>query len=130
MKSDDTYRIRLMIVDDHTNLRFGVRKFIESQPDMIVCGEAESVSDALAKVTELQPDVATVDYNLGKECGLDLIRPMLILNAALKIIMLSMHEDAFYVERAAAAGAHGYVKKRMVTETLIPAIRMLVARNL
>ena len=126
MRSRDcAQKIRLLIVDDHPILREGVRGLIDLQPDMVVCGESESVSDALTIATELQPDVATVDLKLGKESGLELIRRLRVVGCAKKILALSAHEERAYEYAALAAGADGYVTKLSPGRTLIRAIREL-----
>ena len=98
---------------------------------MVVCGESEDTSDALAKVAALRPDVATVDLNLGCESGLELISQMRALGSAPKILVLSFHEERRYAHGAAAAGADAYVTKGAAAQTLVRAIRQLMpSRNL
>jgi len=123
---DETKKIRVLIVDDHPTVRMGLRFFLDMQPDMVVCGECKDASDLLAKVAKLRPDVVTVDINLGGESGLDLVGPMRALGPALKILVLSFHEERRYMEHAAAVGAHGYVTKQTATQTLVPTIRELM----
>ena len=83
----------------------GLHRLIDLQPDMVACGESENIPDALAKISGLHPDVATVDLELGSECGLELIRRIRALGSTLRILVVSSHEEAAVVEAAAAAGA-------------------------
>jgi len=116
-------KARVLIVDDHPAVRRGVHCLVETEPDIDICGESEGGVDALKKVVTLQPDVATMDLNLGAESGLDLIQLMRALRPALRIIVLSTHGERSYRERAAVAGATAFVTKSEATQRLVPAIR-------
>ena len=130
-RKDLARKIRVLIVDDDPVVRRGIHFLIAGQPDMVVCGETEDAPDALAKVVELRPEVATVDLNLGSESGLELIRRMRALGSAPRILVLSFHEERPYVDGAAAAGADAYVTKGAATQSLVGAIRQLMLpRNL
>ncbi len=119
-------KIRVLVVDDHPTVREGLRSLIDRQQDVVVCGESANASDALAKVAELRPDVATVDLNLGSESGLELIARMRAMAPALKILALTLHEDSWHRESAAIAGAHDYVTKREATQSLVAKIRQVI----
>ncbi len=119
-------KIRVLIVEDQPQMRKGIHSLIDLQPDMVVCGESEGVSDALLKIAEQRPDVASVDINLGLESGLDLTRQIRALNPAVKVLVLSSHDDRWHIQSAAKAGAHAYVTKLAASETLTDAIRGLM----
>jgi DNA-binding NarL/FixJ family response regulator len=119
-------KIRVLIVDDHPMVREGIHALIDRQADMIACGESEGGADALQKVEELRPDLATVDINLRHQNGLELVGQLRSLASTLRVLVLSTHEEDHYRERAAAAGAHGYVTKWTATRTLVPTIRKIM----
>src|SRR5512138_14440 len=118
-------RIRVLIADDNSILREGVQEFINLQPDMCVCGQSETVSDALAQVGRLRPDVMTVDFNLGGESGFELIRQLRATGSTMRILVLSSLDDPVYVRAALTAGADGYVSKQAPARALIETIREL-----
>jgi DNA-binding NarL/FixJ family response regulator len=130
-RKDCVEKTRVLIGEDHPLMREGIHSLIDQQPDMVVCGESETASDALAKTARLRPDVASVDLNLGNESGLDMNRRMRALGSTVNILILSSHDERCYAERAAAAGAHGHVTKQAAAQTLFDAIRELaLPRNL
>jgi DNA-binding NarL/FixJ family response regulator len=123
-------RARVLVVDDHPQVRRGVRCLVETDPDIAVCGESEGGVDALKKVVALEPDVATLDLDLGADSGLDLIQLMRALRPALKIVVLSMQGHPWYRKRAATTGADTFVGKNEATRRLVPAIRdLMLARS-
>lgn len=120
--------IRVLIVDDHPLVRKGIRLLIQQQTGMVVCGESDNVADALAKAVEARPDVMTVDLDLGSESGLDLLKRIRAVDPNIRILVLSLHTNRWYLERASVAGAHGYVTKEAASRTLVPTIRRLAGR--
>ncbi len=122
MPSDSGSPIKILLVDDHPIVREGLIAMINQTPGLCVCGEAEGYHDALKKI-EPPPDVAVVDLSLQDIGGLDLIKQIQARNSAIRILVLSMHDEALYAERALRAGASGYIMKQKGTELLIRAIR-------
>jgi len=118
---------RIFLVDDHALVREGLRKLIEQETDLVVCGEAETADTALAAVSELQPEVVLVDLSLRTDSGLDLIKRLHQLPQAPRLLVLSMHDELHYAERALRAGASGYVMKRETSGRVLEAIRTLLA---
>jgi DNA-binding NarL/FixJ family response regulator len=116
----------ILIVDDHPILREGLRGLIDQQGDLKVCAEAGGVESALQLLRELQPDGMIVDISLGKESGLDLIQQARAQHPALAILVLSMHDEMLYAERALRGGASGYVMKQEATQQVIAALRCVL----
>ena len=116
----------VLIVDDHPLLRDGLSKVINQQADLAVCGEAADARAGLATVAKCRPDVAIVDLSLDEGSGLDLIKDLHARNSRLPILVLSMHHENLYAERAVRAGARGYVMKREPVATVIAAVRKVL----
>jgi len=137
MKSKDTARLdannltalkrRVLIVDDHPLMRQGLEQLINQQPDLAVCGEAEDVSQALQQTSELKPDVVIVDLSLRGSDGIELIRSLHLQYSQLPVLVLSMHDEAIYAERALKAGAWGYIMKQEATNQVLSAVRRVLA---
>jgi DNA-binding NarL/FixJ family response regulator len=122
-------KARILIVDDHPVVREGLTARISSQPDMEVCGEAEGVEQAVAEIRAKRPDLAIVDISLGREHGVDLIRQIKGLDKSVKVLVLSMHDEFVYAERALRAGAMGYICKLASREEVLVAIRTVLRGN-
>ena len=122
-----TAATRIFIVDDHPLVREWLAALLRQQPDLAVSGQAEDAGGALAAMLAHPPDIAIVDLSLKSSSGLDLIKDLGSHLPALKIIVLSMHEELFYAERALRAGARGYVTKRESTDNMVEAIRAVRA---
>lgn len=121
---------RVLIVDDHPIVRHGLKRMIDSAPDLVVCGEAESESEAKRAIRELQPDVVVVDLTLGRGDGFELVRDVKAVHPRLPMLVLSMHEESIYAERLLAAGARGYIMKQAASELLLIALRRILAGHL
>lgn len=119
-------RKAILIVDDHPLLRRGLAALIESEPDLAVCGEAATCAAALEAVGESQPDLVIVDLVLESNDGLDLVKKMKARHPEIPALVLSMHDEAVYAERALRAGARGYVTKQRLDDTVLVAIRRLL----
>ena len=117
-------KAQVMLVDDHAMLRHGMAMLINAEPDMEVFAEAGDGDEALAILkTEHHADIVLVDVSLKTLSGLELIKSMHMLIPALPVLVVSMHDEAVYAERALRAGARGYVMKQEPGEVLITAIR-------
>ena len=117
---------KIFLVDDHPLVRESLTSLINQQDDMTVCGEAEDSPQALRDILRGEPDVAIVDISLKNGSGMELIRSLKARAARVAVIVLSMHDEKIYAERAIRAGARGYVMKRESTRRIITAIRQVL----
>jgi DNA-binding NarL/FixJ family response regulator len=114
-------------VDDHDVVRRGLEFLLNAQPDLEVCGEAEDVASALTEIDRRKPDLVLLDISL-KECdGLEGLQKIRERHPDLRILVLSMYDESIYAERALRAGANGYVRKLDVAQTIMGAIRAVLA---
>lgn len=120
-------RRRVFIVDDHPIVRHGLRRMIDAEPDLVVCGEAAGEGEALAAIDGLRPDVLVVDLSLDQGDGVELMRRAHAARPELPILVLSMHDEAIYAERLLAAGAMGYIMKQAAADQLLAALRRVLA---
>ena len=120
----------MLIVDDHPITRAGLVQLINHQPDLEVCGEADTASKALSGLTVCNPDIAVIEIALPDKSGLELIKDMTALRPRLPILVMSRHDESLYAERALRAGARGYVTKRESGEKLMGAIRRVGSGNI
>jgi DNA-binding NarL/FixJ family response regulator len=118
--------IRVMIVDDHPLMRSGLTTIINTEQDMMVIAEASSAREATQLLKTQQPDILVMDLTLEDFGGLELIPQIRALYRDIPILVLSMHEEGLYAERALRAGARGYIMKREGADKLISAIRTVV----
>jgi DNA-binding NarL/FixJ family response regulator len=114
---------RVFLVDDHPLVREWLTNLITRQPDLVVCGEAESTASALRTIASAEADVAIVDLSLDGRSGLELIKELRQLHPNIGVLVLSMHDEMSFAERALRAGARGYVMKREVAKQVVLAIR-------
>jgi DNA-binding NarL/FixJ family response regulator len=119
-------RRRVLIVDDHPIVRQGLRRMLELEPDLMVCGEAQTEKEARDAIRELSPDVVIVDISLGRGDGLELVRDVHAQRPDLPMLVLSMHDELIYAERLLAAGASGYIMKQAASDQLIVALRQVL----
>jgi two-component system, NarL family, invasion response regulator UvrY len=119
--------IRVLLADDHSIVRAGLRTIVEDSGDMLVVAEASDGNQALAKAVAVRPDVAVVDISMPGMDGLEVITRLRDLAPGLPILVLTMHEEEQYVVRSIAAGAMGYITKRSAPEQLVTAIRKIHA---
>ena len=119
-------KTRVVIVDDHPIVRQGLAELINCQDDMEHCGGAADCDEAVAVIERSQPDVVIVDISLRESNGIDLVKTLHATMPKLTILVLSMHDEAFYVERVLHAGARGYITKDEASDTVITAIRKVL----
>ena len=117
---------RVLIVDDHPIVRQGLRRLLEGEPDLEVCGEADAVRDAKALVRELRPDLVIVDISLKHGDGLELLKDIRAHFPTLPVLVLSMHDEALYAERILSAGANGYIMKHAASDQFLVALRRVL----
>jgi len=115
-----------MVVDDHPIMRQGLASLINSEPDMNVCGEAETVGDAISMAEEIEPDLVITDISLPGRNGLELIKDLQAMQPGLPVLALSMHDETLYAERVLRAGGRGYIMKQEGGLKLIEAIRRVL----
>ena len=123
-------KAKVFVVDDHPLVREMLTSLIEQQPDMTVCGEAEDAAEALKGIAAGKPQVAIIDLSLRESSGLELIKQIKHRHPQVAQIVLSMHDEKLYAERAIRAGARGYVMKRESTKLIVAAIRAVLAGRL
>ena len=117
---------RVLIVDDHPIVRQGLRRIMENEEDVRVCGEAETSRDARNAIKELNPDVMIADISLKQSDGVELVRDVRAHYPQLPILVLSMHDEAIYAERILSAGANGYIMKQAASEQFLVALRRVL----
>lgn len=118
---------RILVVDDHPIVRERLAELINQESDLEVCGEAEDSISALKTIQQLQPDLAIVDITLKDTYGIELIRQIKERHPRLPTLVLSMHDESLYGERALRAGARGYLNKQEATRKVIAALRQILA---
>jgi DNA-binding NarL/FixJ family response regulator len=116
-------RKQIFIVDDHPVFREGLVSLVKREPAWIVCGEADSAPEALTAIGRLKPDLVLVDVGLQGRSGLELLKDLLAIDANLPVLVISMHDEMLYAERALRAGARGYIMKQEPPEKLLEAVR-------
>lgn len=117
---------KVFIVDDHQLFREGLALLINREPDLTVCGEAEGVDDALAGIAKMRPDMAIIDISLAGGNGIDLLKSLRARGDKLPLLVLSMHDESLYAERALRAGASGFVMKQEANKKIKEAIRRVL----
>jgi DNA-binding NarL/FixJ family response regulator len=119
-------KYRVLLVDDHPIVRQGLALLIDREPDLCVCGEAEGAHSAFHAITTLCPDIVVLDISLSGPDGLDVLKELRLKTSSLPVLILSMHDESIYAERAMRAGANGYIMKQEATEKVLVAIRRIL----
>jgi DNA-binding NarL/FixJ family response regulator len=119
--------LRVLVVDDHPLFRKGLLDVLAEAPGVSVCGEAATVAEALAATAACQPDVAIVDLSLGDESGLDLVSTLARIEPAVRVLVISGHDERVHADRALKAGALGYIMKDKSAAEMIAAVRRVGA---
>jgi DNA-binding NarL/FixJ family response regulator len=120
-------RHRILIVDDHPIFRHGLAQLIGQADDLTVCGEAEDYHGAMKAIEALDPDMVIVDITLKDMSGIDLIKEVHKSRRGLPMLVISMHDESLYAERAFRAGARGYVMKQEASDSVVQAIRHVLS---
>ncbi len=123
-------RTRILLVDDHAVVRFGIAQLINRQSDMVVCGEEEDASHALSAIASAKPDLVIADISLKDSSGLELMRNIKAQYSGLPVLVVSAHDESVYAEIAFRAGALGYLMKQEAIEKVLPAIRRVLSGNI
>jgi DNA-binding NarL/FixJ family response regulator len=125
-----TKKKTVFVVDDHPLLRQGLALLINQEPDLMVCGEAEDAHASLKAIATNRPDILIADISLHGPDGLDLLKNLRTLYPDLPVLILSMHDESIYAERALRARANGYIMKQEATEKVLVALRRILAGDI
>ncbi len=117
---------KVFIVDDHPRMRESLRKLVDFETDLCVCGEAGNVVDGLSGILQSGPDVAIVDLELGSETGLELVEQLVRAGSKVPVMILSMHAESVYAERSLKKGAAGYMMKSESSEQILHGLRQVL----
>jgi len=132
-KSEGAARVRkktVFVVDDHPLLRQGLALLINREQDLMVCGEAEEAQAAMSAIATKRPDILIADISLNGPDGLDLLKSLRTLYPDLPVLILSMHDESIYAERALRARANGYIMKQEATEKVLIAVRRILSGDI
>jgi DNA-binding NarL/FixJ family response regulator len=132
-RSHSTTRVKkktVLVVDDHPLLRQGLALMINREPDLTVCGEAEEAQAAMKAIAAKKPDILIADISLNGPDGLDLLKTVRSSYPDLPVLVLSMHDESIYAERALRARANGYIMKQEATETVLIAVRRILSGDI
>jgi DNA-binding NarL/FixJ family response regulator len=116
----------VLVVDDHPLMRQGLALLINQQQDLQVCGEAQEAQAAMHAIARLRPDIVILDISLNGPDGLEVLKSIRASDPELPVLILSMHDEAIYAERALRARANGYIMKQEATEKVLVAVRRIL----
>ncbi len=122
-------RTRILLVDDHAVVRYGIAQLINRQADLMVCGEEEDAANALAAIGKVNPDLVIADISLKDSSGLELMRNIKAQYSKLPVLVVSAHDESIYAEIAFRAGALGYLMKQEALDKIITAVRRVLSGN-
>ena len=117
---------KVLLVDDHPFMRAGLAQLLERQTDLEVCGEAGNPTEAFDAIRRTRPDLVLSDLTMPGRSGLEFLKDLLALDPALPVLVVSMHDEAVFAERALRAGARGYIMKEAGGENLLTAVRQVL----
>jgi len=117
---------RIFIVDDHPIVRQGLTQLIDNEPDMVVSGQGEDAYQSLRAIRQNKPALVLVDVSLKDSDGIELLKELRSQDPELPVLVLSMHDESLYAERALRAGARGYIMKQEAPQVLLQAIRKVL----
>jgi DNA-binding NarL/FixJ family response regulator len=130
LKTPTATATRILIVDDHPLVREGLIGLLAAEKDFVVCGEASGIAEARRIVDTLKPDVVIIDLTLSDGSGMELIKEFKAKCRNIKLLVVSMHDESLFAERALRAGAVGYVSKQEASRTIVQAVRTILAGKL
>ncbi len=119
-------RRRVLLVDDHPFMRAGLAQLIDRQPDLMVCGEAGEPVEAFHALQKTKPDLVLTDLTMPGRSGLEFVKDLRAAEPDIAILVISMHDEVVYAERALRAGARGYIMKEAGGENLLAALRQVL----
>ena len=117
---------KILIVDDHPMVRQGLVRLVKNEDDLEICGQADDAPEALKAISATKPDVVVLDISLKSSSGIELMKSIKAQYPKLAVLVLSMHNEVLYAERALRAGAMGYIMKDEASEKLLAAIRQVL----
>lgn len=123
-------RSRILLVDDHAVVRYGIAQLINRQNDLVVCGEEEDASRAMTSIGVVKPDLVIADISLKDSSGLELMRNIKVQYPKLPVLVVSVHDESIYAEIAFRAGALGYLMKQEAVEKILTAIRRVLTGSI
>ena len=118
---------RVFVVDDHPIVRQGLAQLIDAEADLLVCGQGEDAIQALSAIRTAKPDLVLLDISIKDGDGLELLKEIKAFDPGIVVLMLSMHDEALYAERALRVGASGYVMKQEPPDILLAAVRKVLS---
>jgi DNA-binding NarL/FixJ family response regulator len=121
---------RVLVVDDHPIVRQGLALMINREADLTVCAEADSAQAAVQAIVTAKPDILVVDISLNGPDGLDLLKDVRTRFPNIPVLILSMHDESIYAERALRAGAQGYIMKQEATDKVLTALRRILSHEI
>ena len=121
---------KIFLVDDHPLVREWLTNLLHQQTDLMICGEADNATAALAAIAATSPELAIVDISLKSSSGVELIKNLKAQCPALPVLVLSMHDESLYAERVLRAGAHGYINKSETAQKMVEAVRRVLGGKL
>ena len=122
-------RKRILLVDDHAVVRFGMAQLINQESDLMVCGEEEDAAKALNAIDKSKPDLVIADISLKESSGLELMRNIKAQHSGVPVLVVSAHDETIYAEIAFRAGALGYLMKGDALSQVVTAIRRVLSGN-
>lgn len=125
-----TKKSRVFVVDDHPIVRQGLALLINRESDLVICGDAEDAHTAMLSIAATKPDILVIDISLNGPDGLDLLKDIRTHHPDLPVLILSMHDESVYAERALRAGAQGYIMKQEATEKVLIALRRILSHEI
>jgi DNA-binding NarL/FixJ family response regulator len=123
-------KFRVLLVDDHPITRQGIGMLVNQEPNLVVCGETDNAPKAIDLINQLSPDLAVIDISLKTVSGLELVKNIKSLRPELPVLVMSMHDESLYAERALRAGARGYIMKNEPNEKIRAAIQRVLGGDL
>jgi DNA-binding NarL/FixJ family response regulator len=121
---------KIFLIDDHPVVRQGLKQLIGQEPDMTVCGEAEDPNEALEGLAETRPDLVILDLSMNNGDGIGFIKSIRQKYPDMAVLVLTMHDETFFAERALRAGASGFLTKQEASDKVLAAVRTLLAGDM
>ncbi|MCX6857647.1 MAG: response regulator transcription factor [Verrucomicrobia bacterium] len=121
---------RILLIDDHPIMRHGLAQLLGSEEGLKICGEAGSAREGMIAAETLKPDLVIIDLTLPDKHGLELLKDLQVQHPGLRCLVLSMHDEDLYAERALRAGARGYIMKEAAADHLVTAVRKILSGGL
>jgi DNA-binding NarL/FixJ family response regulator len=121
------HKRRVFLVDDHSIVRRGLTELVNNEPDLVICGQGDDAYGSLRAIREKKPDLCVIDVSLRDSDGIELLKELRAQMPDLPVLILSMHDESLYGERALRAGARGYIMKQEAPESILAAMRKVLA---